>query len=40
VSLTRGANAYLRFDVAAGGTATLQWAGAPATVQFSLIRTK
>ncbi|MDB4874190.1 MAG: Peptidase hyicolysin [Gemmatimonadetes bacterium] len=40
VSLTRGANAYLRFTVAAGSTATVQWSAAPSTVQFSLVRTK
>jgi hypothetical protein len=38
VSLVRGANAYLRFDVAAGGAASVQWTGAPSTVQFTLVR--
>jgi hypothetical protein len=40
VSLVRGANAYLRFTVAAGATANLSWGTVPATVQFTLIRTR
>ncbi|MEO6878586.1 MAG: hypothetical protein ABI205_08915, partial [Gemmatimonadaceae bacterium] len=40
VTLVRGANAYLRFTVPAGGSASLQWPTAPSTVQFSLVRTK
>ena len=38
VSLVRGANAYLRFAVAAGGSASVQWSSAPSSVQFSLVR--
>lgn len=40
VSLVRGANAYLRFAVAAGGSGTVAWTTAPASVQFSLVRLK
>lgn len=40
VSLVRGANAYLRFAVAAGGVPSVQWTGAPSTVQFTIVRTK
>jgi hypothetical protein len=40
VTLVRGANAYLRFTVPAGGSASLQWSAAPSTVQFSLVRIK
>ena len=40
VTLVRGANAYLRFAVAAGGTGTVQWTSAPVAVQFSLVRIK
>jgi hypothetical protein len=40
VSLVRGANAYLRFAVAAGGLPSVQRTGAPASVQFSIVRTK
>ncbi len=40
VRLVRGANAYLRFAVAAGGSATVSWTGAPSAVQFSLVRLK
>jgi hypothetical protein len=40
VTLERGANAYLRFAVAAGGAGRVQWTSAPAAVQFSLVRLK
>ena len=40
VTLERGANAYLRFAIAAGGTGSVQWTSAPAAVQFSLVRIK
>jgi hypothetical protein len=40
VNLTRGGTAYLRFTVAAGGSATVQWPNAPSAVQFTLVRTK
>ena len=40
VTLVRGANAYLRFAVAAGGSASVQWTSAPTAVQFSLVRIK
>jgi hypothetical protein len=40
VSLVRGANAYLRFAVPAGGLPSVQWTGAPASVEFSIVRTK
>ena len=40
VSLVRGANAYLRFAVAAGALPSVQWTGAPASVQFTIVRTK
>ncbi len=40
VSLVRGANAYLRFDVAAGTSASVTWSGQPTTVQFTLVRTQ
>ncbi|MES2176396.1 MAG: hypothetical protein V4550_00915 [Gemmatimonadota bacterium] len=40
VALDRGANSYLRFSVAAGGTATVEWTSSASSVQFSLVRTK
>jgi hypothetical protein len=40
VTLERGANAYLRFAIPAGGTGSVQWTSAPAAVQFSLVRIK
>jgi hypothetical protein len=40
VSLVRGANVYLRFAVAAGGSGTVTWTSAPSSVQFSLVRLK
>lgn len=40
VSLIRGANAYLRFAVAAGSVPSIQWTGAPPSVQFTIVRTK
>ena len=40
VSLVAGANAYLRFAVAAGTVPSIQWTGAPSSVQFTIVRTK
>jgi hypothetical protein len=40
VTLTAGATAYLRFGVATGGTATVQWTAPPSLVQLTLVRTK
>jgi hypothetical protein len=40
VTLVGGATAYLRFAVAAGGTASVQWATPPSSIQFTLVRTK
>ncbi|CAN5163653.1 hypothetical protein BH09GEM1_BH09GEM1_22770 [soil metagenome] len=40
VTLVRGANAYLQFAIAAGGTGSVQWTSAPAAVEFSLVRIK
>ena len=40
VTLVGGATSYLRFAVASGGTANVQWSTPPSTVQFTLVRTK
>jgi hypothetical protein len=40
VTLEAGSTAYLRFALAAGSTANIQWTGAPSTVQFTIVRTK
>ena len=40
VSVSGGSAAYLRFAVAAGQTASVQWSALPSTMQFSLVRTK
>ena len=40
ITLTAGATAYLRFSVASGGTATVQWTAPPSLVQLTLVRTK
>jgi len=40
VSVTGGSAAFLRFGVAAGQTATIQWSTLPSTMQLTLIRTR
>jgi hypothetical protein len=40
ISVTGGSAAYLRFAVAAGQTATVQWSTLPSNVQFTLVRTR
>jgi hypothetical protein len=40
VTVTSGSAAYLRFAVAAGQTATVQWSTLPSTVQLTLVRTR
>lgn len=40
VTLVGGATSYIRFSVASGGTASVQWSTPPSTVQFTLVRTK
>ncbi len=40
VTLVGGATSYIRFSVASGGSASVQWSTPPASVQFTLVRTK
>jgi hypothetical protein len=40
VSVSGGSAAYLRFGVAAGQTATIQWSTLPSNMQLTLIRTR
>jgi len=40
VTVSGGSAAYLRFTVAAGKTATIQWSTLPSSVQLTLVRTK
>jgi hypothetical protein len=40
VTVTGGSAAYLRFSVAAGQTATLQWGSLPTNLQLTLVRTR
>jgi hypothetical protein len=40
LTVTGGSAAYLRFSVAAGSAATIQWSAVPSTVQFTLVRTR
>ena len=40
VSVTGGSAAFLRFGVAAGQTATIQWGTLPSTIQLTLVRTR
>jgi hypothetical protein len=40
VSVKGGSAAYLRFAVAAGQTATIQWSTLPAAMQLTLVRTR
>jgi hypothetical protein len=40
VSVSGGSAAYLRFAVAAGQTATIQWNSLPSNVQLTLVRTR
>ena len=40
VSVDGGSAAYLRFAVAAGQTATVQWSTLPSNVQLTLVRTR
>jgi hypothetical protein len=40
VTVTSGSAAYLRFAIAAGQTATVQWSTLPSTVQLTLVRTR
>ena len=40
LTVTGGSAAYLRFSVAAGSAATIQWSTVPSTVQVTLVRTR
>jgi hypothetical protein len=40
VTLVGGATSYIRFSVASGSTASVQWSTPPSTVQFTLVRTR
>ena len=40
ISVLGGSAAYLRFAVAAGQTATVQWSTLPSNMQLSLVRTR
>ena len=40
VSVTGGSAAFLRFGVAAGQTATIQWGTLPSNIQLTLVRTR
>jgi hypothetical protein len=40
VTLVGGATSYVRFSVASGSTASVQWSTPPTSVQFTLVRTK
>jgi hypothetical protein len=40
ITVTSGSAAYLRFAVAAGQIATVQWSTLPSTVQLTLVRTR
>jgi hypothetical protein len=40
ITLVGGATSYIRFSVASGGTASVQWSTPPSSVQFTLVRTK
>jgi hypothetical protein len=40
LTVTGGSAAYLRFSVAAGSAATIQWSAVPSAVQFTLVRTR
>jgi hypothetical protein len=40
VTISGGSAAYLRFAVAAGKTASIQWGTLPSAVQFTLVRTR
>jgi len=40
VTLVAGATSYIRFSVASGATASVQWSPLPSSVQLTLVRTK